>query len=126
MEPLKKANANYTADCIDRRYEYIPVDEWGVVVTLRSLTEDEYHNFRDECIKNSKVDERILRATLLSWCIVDPDDGSRLFSANQLAGKSSHALAVLFRVAARLCGMDDDDIGEILKNSASARPDVSS
>lgn len=117
--------------CDDRRYEVIPVPEWGGEVRVRSLTEPEYHAYRDSVMtragKDREVNERTMRACLVAACVVD-EAGQTIFKVEDLTGgkdetkaKSAHAIALIWKLAARLCGMDDDDIGEILKNCAAGQ-----
>lgn len=117
--------------CDDRRYETIPIPEWGGEVRVRSLTEPEYHAYRDSVMmragKDREVNELTMRACLVAACVVDAD-GKTIFTVDDLTGgkdpskaKSAHAIAIIWKVAARLCGMDDDDIGEILKNCESGQ-----
>ena len=110
----------------DRRYRIIPVPEWGGSVRVRSLNEPEYHDYRDSVFtragKDREVNERTMRACLCAACIVDAN-GKPIFSVDDLTGgkdpskgKSAHAISLIWKVAAELCGMDDDDIEDILKN----------
>lgn len=110
----------------DRRYEAIPVPEWGGNVRIRSLSEPEYHDYRDSVFtsagKDREVNERTMRACLCAACVVDAE-GKPLFTVDDLTGgkdpskgKSAHAIALIWNVAAKLCGMDQDDIEDLLKN----------
>ncbi len=120
MEPLTKDNAKRIVEKDDRRYELVPIEEWGCTVCVRSLSEPEYHDFRDSTFKRGtkdrEVNERIMRACLCAACIVDPTSKDPIFTVDELKSKSAHAISIIWRKAAQLCGMDDDDISEILKN----------
>ncbi len=113
-------------NCDDRRYEIVPVPEWAGEVRVRSLTEPEYHAYRDSVLtragKEREVNELTMRACLVAACVVD-ESGQTIFTVDDLTGgkdptkaKSAHAIAIIWKKAAQLCGLDEDDIGEILKN----------
>lgn len=110
----------------DRRYEIVPVPEWGGSVRVRSLNEPEYHAYRDSVLvragREREVNEKTMRACLCAACVVDAD-GKPIFTVDDLTGgkdpskgKSAHAIALIWKCAAKLCGMDDDDIEDLLKN----------
>lgn len=125
MGTLSKANK----PTVDRRFDIVPVSEWGCDVKLRSLTETEYHDFRDSTLsragKDVEVNARIMRACLLAACIVDPEDDKPFLTVDELMDRNARAIALLFRRAAQLNGMDDEDIADVLKNCERARPAVS-
>lgn len=125
MEKLTKSNADAVKAKDDRRYETIPVEEWGVEVCIRSLTEPEYHEFRDATLtragKDRKVNEPIMRACLCAACIVDPETLQPIFTVDDLKGKSAHAISLIWNVAGKLCGMDDSEAEDILKNCETGR-----
>ncbi|MFS8534357.1 MAG: hypothetical protein FWJ65_04295 [Limnochordales bacterium] len=105
----------------DRKYEEVPVPEWGGTVRVRSLTGRERDQF-----EQSLVDKRTgrlsrlanARARLVALCLVD-EQGNRLFSTDEaalLGQKSAAALERVFEVARRLCGMSDDDLAELVED----------
>lgn len=115
----------------DRRYEIIPVPEWDGSVRVRSLNEPEYHAYRDSVLmragREREVNEKIVRVCLVAACVVDAD-GKTILTVDDIMGgkdpskaKSAHAIAIIWKVAGRLCGIDEDDIAEILKNCERAQ-----
>lgn len=115
----------------DRRYEIVPVPEWGGEVRLRSLTGAERDDFESKSLvgsgKKQRVNPRHLRARLIAMCAVDAD-GRPLFDAAdviKLSSKSAAALERLFEVASRLSGLDEDDVKELEEGFDSAQSDGS-
>lgn len=95
--------------------EKVEVAEWGISVTLRTLTAAERDKFEDACTTNKANN---IRARLVSLCMVD-DAGARIFSDNevsQLGGKSGLVLDRLFAIASRLNGFSAADAVELEKN----------
>jgi hypothetical protein len=70
--------------------------------------------------KNQKVDTANIRAKLCSLAIVD-ENHKRIFdsipSIDALGKKSAAALTRVYEVAARLSGLRDEDVEEMVKNS---------
>jgi hypothetical protein len=118
---LLSADQILSAD--DRRYEIVPVPEWGGEVRLRSLSgaeRDEYEDSLVQQVGNKQVtNARNARAKLVALCAVDAN-GQPLFSKAQvikLGSKSSAALQRLFDVACRMNGFTDEDVKELEGNS---------
>ena len=104
---------------VDLPSEKVDVPEWGVNVTVRTLTAAERDKF-EEAVATQKLGNT--RARLVGLCMVD-DDGKRIFSdseVTQLGGKSSLVLDRLFEIASRLNGFTAADAEELEKNSESA------
>lgn len=111
----------------DRRYEIVPVPEWGGEVRLRSLSgseRDEYENSLVQQVGNKQVtNARNARAKLVALCAVD-DAGAPLFEPRdviKLGSKNSSALQRLFDVACKMNGFTDEDVKELEGNSEPAQ-----
>jgi hypothetical protein len=103
----------------DRRFEIVPVPEWGGDVRLRSLTGAERDEFESATVQQvggqQRVNTRNLRARLVALCAVD-GDGLPLFDRSdviKLGSKSAAALERVFEAASRLCGLTEDDVKEL-------------
>ena len=106
----------------DRKYEEVPVPEWGGAVRVKSLTGRERDAFEASLIKGAgkgRTNDYVnMRARLCAICIVD-EAGARVFEDSEvemLGAKSSAALDRVFTVAQRLSGMSDEDVEELEKN----------
>jgi hypothetical protein len=102
--------------------EEVDVPEWGGAVTVRGLTGRERDEFEASIMerrgKRLVPNVANVRAKLVARCCID-DDGKRLFSdgdAEDLGGKSAAAMERIYGVAARLSGMTDEDIEELVDN----------
>lgn len=122
---LLSKNQILSAD--DRRFEVVPVPEWGGEVRLRSLTGAERDEFEAKSLtgsgKKQRVNPRHLRARLIAMCAVD-EQGSPLFDVSDvisLSNKSAAALERLFEVASRLAGLDEEDVEELEQGFGTAQ-----
>ena len=120
MSLLLSADQILAAD--DRKYEDVPVPEWGGTVRLRSLSgaeRDEFENGLQQQVGNKQVvNARNARAKLIALCAVD-EQGQLLFSKAQvikLGSKSSLALQRLYDVACRMNGFTEEDMKELTEN----------
>lgn len=110
----------------DVQTEDVAVPEWGGKVALRGLSGAEGDFYTKSLVrgkgKKATTDLTNMTAKLCAKCIVDPESGERLFNDQEVAElgrKSASALKRVFKVAARLSGLDDEEQDEILKNSES-------
>lgn len=117
----------------DRKYETIPVPEWGGDVRLRTLTGRERDEFEASTVEtNKKGQQRAnlvnIRARLVSLCLVD-DDGNRMFTERRdiilLGEKSAAALERVFSKCNEMNGLSDKDVEELAENFSES-PDESS
>lgn len=106
----------------DIRTEEVKVPEWGGSVLVRGLTGAERDRFEESVIeqrgKVTKVKLKDARARLVALSVVD-EEGKRLFSDADVAvltEKSAAALDRVYAVAARLSGISEEDMEELLKN----------
>lgn len=102
--------------------EEIEVPEWGGTVTVRGLTGRERDEFEAGIMerRGRRMIPNVanVRAKLVVRCCVD-DEGNRLFKdadAEALGDKSAGATNRIYEVAARLSGMTDEDIEELVEN----------
>jgi hypothetical protein len=100
----------------DTRTEEVEVPEWGGSVLVRGMTGRERDEFESSMLiqaaGQTARDLRNTRAKLVAKCAVD-DDGARLFTdgdVTALGEKSAAALVRVFEVAARLSGLDEEDV----------------
>lgn len=106
----------------DIRTIEVTVPEWGGSVLLRGLTGRERDLFEESILdqsgKKTKVRLKNARARLIALSMVD-EDGNHVFNENEIAvlgEKSSAALDRVYSEAARISGISDDDMDELLKN----------
>ena len=120
--------------------EEVAVPEWGGSVLVRGLTGRERDLFEVSMAKREGKqmvpDVNNVRAKLVAWCCVD-DDGEFVFDqagdVEALGEKSGAALNRVYEVAARLSGLSDEDVEEMVKDlkenpfggSASSSPSIS-
>jgi hypothetical protein len=100
----------------DTRTEEVEVPEWGGSVLVRGMTGRERDEFESSMLiqaaGQTARDLRNTRAKLVAKCAVD-SDGKRLFADSDVAAlgeKSAAALVRVFEVAARLSGLDEEDV----------------
>lgn len=107
---------------MDLATEDVDVPEWGGTVRIRTLTAAERDTFDASLSKgtgnNRTLDLANLRARLLALCIVN-DDGSPVFSADDIAAlgaKASLPLGRVFEAAQKLNGMLPTAVEDAVKN----------
>lgn len=111
--------------------EEVDVPEWGGSVLVRGLTGRQRDEFETSLIerrgKRSVPNTDNMRAKLVAWCVVD-EDGQRLFTnadAAALGDRSAAALDRVYKVAARLSGITDEDLEELAEDFGSPSGDSS-
>lgn len=132
-EPLKLLTKEDIMQTPDRTYEYVTIPEWKGRVRVRSLSAQERDNWEASFISTNKkgvqtVTTRGIRASLVQLSVVD-EKGALVFSAEEIGslnGKNAAAVDRIYDAAARLSGITDDDIEEIVSNSGSVRTGASS
>lgn len=107
------------------------VPEWETWVRVKGLNGRERDEFEVSITvgkgKNRDVNMRNMRAKLIVLSVVD-ERGAALFTEGDveaLGAKSAAALEKIFDVARELSGLSDQDVEELLKNSASGQPEGS-
>jgi|ERR1039458_1968653 hypothetical protein len=101
--------------------EIVDVAEWGGSVTVRGMTGKERDAFEASILerrgKRMVPNTANVRAKLVARCCLD-ENGDRLFTdsdAEALGAKSGAAIDRVYEVAARLSGMTDEDIDELVE-----------
>ena len=137
---LSKALVLLDAEAIlgidDLHIETVYVPEWNGSVRVRTLTAKERDDFEQSLLekrgrgKNQTREMTFLnmRSKLVVKCLMHPTENSRLFrddQAEQLGRKSGAAVDRLYDVAARLAGISEEDVDELVGNSESDQPDSS-
>jgi len=107
----------------DLPMERMDVPEWGGFVYVRTLTGAERDAFEDASIKgrgrNRRFSLRNVCARLVVMAVCD-ERGRRVFrdgDAERLGEKSAAALNRVYRVAARLSAISEEDIEDLAGNS---------
>ncbi len=123
-ESLPTLGRDAILDAEDAVRKRVPVPEWRGAVYVKGLSGAERDSFEQACLKRRKgkeFDLRGLKALLVARTLVD-EDGKRMFpdaDVPRLNAKSGRALDRIFKVAQRICGLSDEDVDELAKNSDS-------
>lgn len=111
----------------DLQYEDVYVPEWGGTVRVRGLTAAERDAYEasilDQRGRGTRVNMRNARAKLVVLSVVD-GEGRRVFAdgdAEPLGEKSAAAIDRIFAVAARLSGITDRDMEELVEDFTSGQ-----
>jgi hypothetical protein len=122
----KLLKRNEILDIQDIKTERVEVPEWGGDVLVRGLDGSGRDGFEASVLeqhgKKRQVNLQDIRAKLVAKSCVD-EDGNLIFSEDDVAAltrKSAAALQRVYQVAQRLCGLSDEDVDELQKNSVSA------
>lgn len=106
----------------DRATEEVDVPEWGGSVLVRGLSGRERDIFEASLMerrgKRMVPNTANVRAKIVARCCVD-EDGVRLFSdgdVEELGEKSAAPIDKIYEVAARLSGLSDEDVDELVEN----------
>jgi|APSaa5957512622_1039677.scaffolds.fasta_scaffold55593_3 hypothetical protein len=109
----------------DIQIEVVEVPEWGGSVRVKGLGGLEGDLYTKSLVKGkgkkANVDLDNMTAKLVARCLVD-DKGKRMFNQMEVAElgqKSAAALKRIYKVAAVLSGIDEEEQEDILKNSES-------
>ena len=103
----------------DIKTEEVPVPEWGGTVLVKGMNGKQRDSFEESLLaesgKSRKVNLENLRAKLCAATIVD-EQGKKVFTPGDviaLAEKSATAIQRVYDVAAKLCGLSEDDVNEL-------------
>jgi hypothetical protein len=116
---------------LDRKYEDVPVPEWGpgAMVRVQSLSAQERDNWEESNRTKPDSEGRMdtifenMRARLVALTVVN-GEGNPLFSKGDVAeiGKKNAApIDRIFEVACRLSGIGRNDVKEMVKNSGAGQ-----
>ncbi|MDK1039666.1 MAG: hypothetical protein QGD91_12275 [Actinomycetota bacterium] len=116
----------------DITVEPVDIPEWDVTVAVKGLTVGEQRRFLKTVRKRTgtpqdtpEIDTDKMQIQLFIACVYDPDDmKTPMFEqadAQALQAKSARAMLRVFKVAAKLSGLgdDDDEVMDELKAMAS-------
>lgn len=102
--------------------EEVDVPEWGGTLLVRGMTgrqRDQWEaSMQKRQGKRFVMDVADIRAKLVAFCVVG-DDGQRIFTdadVDDLSAKSAAALDRIYTVAAKLSGVTDEDVEELVGN----------
>lgn len=113
----------------DLPMEKIHIPEWGGDVYIRTICAGDRDSFEESIssgAKDRKSNMKNFRARLAVLCCVDAS-GNRLFTENDieaLGKKSCKALDRILTVSRKLNGFSDNDVEELVKNSAGTPDDA--
>lgn len=107
----------------DRTYEEVPVPEWGVTVTVKSLTAGEKDEYDESLIKMRKQGKRgrvspvastkHMRAKMVVKAVcLGVGNPAPMFTDSDIetiSAKNGKAIDLLYDVAVRLCGYTESD-----------------
>lgn len=118
---LLTADQIFAAD--DRKYEVVPVPEWGGDVRLRTLSGKERDKFEStlQQRKGNRVKDNMenFRARLVGLCAVDATGGPLFTNTQQinlLGDRSVAALQRLFDKCNEMNGFSEQDIEELTED----------
>jgi hypothetical protein len=104
----------------DIHTEKVEVPEWGGEVLVRGLTGRQRDEFEGSLIEHrgrrAVMNTANMRAKLVSWSVVD-EEGSRLFTSGDVQELGEHSAAAvnrIYAVAAKLSGLSDEDVDEMV------------
>ncbi len=116
----------------DIKTERVDVPEWGGTVIVKSLTGRQRDEFEGSMIeqrgRRAVMNTANMRAKLVAWSVVD-ETGERLFSNADIGDLGEHSAAAvnrIYNVAARLSGLSDEDVDEMVGKSERSRGSNSS
>lgn len=118
----KASKAERILGAQDLRRETVAVPEWGESLIVSEIGAIERVRWARELDKDDSEDKTLSMVKLLAMCLID-DDGSRLFTEEQveaLANKSEAALKRLLPVCLKvngISGADVDAVEDAEKNS---------
>lgn len=115
----------------DEETEDVPVPEWGGEVRIRSLNGAERDKYESSLarMRNGQMVPDLVnsRARLVAMSICD-ESGKRMFSdaeVVQLGAKSAKALDRVFGAAARLSGINPEDVDKVAEDFGSDQSESS-
>lgn len=116
----------------DIKTERVEVPEWGGTVIVKSLTGRQRDEFEGSMIEQRRgkavMNTANMRAKLVAWACVD-ESGERLFTNADITDLGEHNAAPvnrIYTVAAKLSGLSDDDVDEMVGKSEGSRGSSSS
>lgn len=115
----------------DIQTEDVSVPEWDGIVRVKGMNGTERNDYESSLVKgrgkNATVNMQNAMAKMIAQTVID-EEGKAIFKqadVEELGRKSGKALSRVYGVAARLSGMTEEDMEELLGNSESAPNDTS-
>lgn len=108
----------------------VEVPEWGGRVRVKTLTGEERANWEKAVVevRGKRTEAKdFFRASLVANTAIN-DQGELIFTfrdVEALNRKSAKALERVYEAAAELCGLKEEDLEEMVKNSESVQSDDS-
>lgn len=105
--------------------EKVMIPEWGIEIVVRGMSGADRNRILEECVKinpktkETKTDLKKMYPEVIIACAYDPETNERIFhpeDRDALGNKNGKALDTVFKVAAKLSGLNDE-IEEEEKNS---------
>jgi len=116
----------------DIHTEKVDVPEWGGEVLVRGLSGRQRDEFEGSLVEHrgrrAVMNTANMRAKLVAWSVVD-EEGKRLFTNGDVPELGEHSAAAVNRiygVAARLSGLSDEDVDEMVADFGKTGGDSSS
>lgn len=102
--------------------EEVEVPEWGGTVLVRGLSGRQRDEFEGSMVerrgRRAVMNTANMRAKLVAWSVVD-ENGDRLFGNADIAELGEHSAAAvtrIYNVAAKLSGLSDEDVEEMVSD----------
>lgn len=108
----------------DIQEEIVEVPEWNVEILLKGMSGEDRNRILEECVtinpktKETKTDLKKMYPEVIIACAYDPVTKEKIFShedRDALGKKNGKALDIVFKVAAKLSGLNDE-VEEAEKN----------
>ena len=111
-----------------RRYHVVPLPLAGLTVRIQSITEREYSEYQSALVSSGGRGLRTARLQdanrrFIALCLVD-GEGNRILSGKHvasLANWDAADAAYLYDECAKHCGINQDDVEGLVKNSEEIR-----
>lgn len=106
----------------DLTTEEVEIPEWGGTVLVRGLNGRQRDEFEGSMVerrgRRAVMNTANMRAKLVAWSVVD-ENGERLFNNGDIPELGEHSAAAvnrIYNVAARLSGLSDEDVEEMVSD----------
>jgi hypothetical protein len=107
----------------DMKTERVDVPEWGGTVIVKSLSGRQRDEFEGSMIEQRRgkavMNTANMRAKLVAWSVVD-ETGDRLFTNGDITDLGEHSASAvnrIYTVAAKMSGLSDEDVDEMVGKS---------
>jgi hypothetical protein len=105
----------------DNEQEKVHIKQWDVEVLVKGMSGKERDTLLQDCVNQQSgvTDMGKMNTALVMQCCYDPETEEKVFEsadADMIASKSAGALSKIIAVASRLSGLDEDALGDSVKN----------